>query len=98
MRASASFLSPRRRPPLGSDRRRLRAPTSVDVVGWRPDPANGDQAAILGGPRNAASRPLKRFTMLEPCPECENSVSDSAETCPHCGYRLLGRENLVYCP
>ena len=36
--------------------------------------------------------------MLKPCPECKNSVSDTAETCPHCGYRLLGRENLVYCP
>jgi hypothetical protein len=39
-----------------------------------------------------------RYTMLKPCPECKNSVSDTAETCPHCGYRLLGRENLVYCP
>lgn len=36
--------------------------------------------------------------MLKPCPECKKSVSDSAETCPHCGYRLLGRENLVHCP
>jgi hypothetical protein len=36
--------------------------------------------------------------MLQPCPECKKSVSDTAESCPHCGYRLLGRENLVSCP
>lgn len=36
--------------------------------------------------------------MLHPCPECQESVSDTAETCPHCGYRLLGRANLVPCP
>lgn len=22
------------------------------------------------------------------CPECQKEVSDTAETCPHCGYRL----------
>ena len=22
------------------------------------------------------------------CPECKKQVSDSAETCPHCGYKL----------
>ena len=36
--------------------------------------------------------------MLEKCSECRQSVSDSAEVCPHCGYRLVGRENLVFCP
>ena len=36
--------------------------------------------------------------MLQTCPECKKSVSDEAVTCPHCGYRLLGRENLVPCP
>ena len=24
------------------------------------------------------------------CPECNHEVSDTAETCPHCGYRLRG--------
>ncbi len=38
------------------------------------------------------------IAMLRPCPECENEVSDSATTCPHCGRRLLGREHLVTCP
>lgn len=37
-------------------------------------------------------------SMLRPCPECRNEVSESATTCPHCGYRLLGREHLVTCP
>ena len=36
--------------------------------------------------------------MLHSCPECKKSVSETAETCPHCGYRLLGRANLVPCP
>jgi len=36
--------------------------------------------------------------MLTECPECKRQVSDSAEVCPGCGYRLLGRENLVLCP
>lgn len=36
--------------------------------------------------------------MLRTCPECSGSVSDSAAVCPHCGYRILGRENLVKCP
>ena len=36
--------------------------------------------------------------MMIECPECKKSVSDSAEVCPGCGYRLLGRENMVYCP
>lgn len=36
--------------------------------------------------------------MLIDCPECRKQVSDSAELCPHCGYRILGRENLVHCP
>lgn len=35
--------------------------------------------------------------MLVQCPECNKDVSDSAEVCPHCGYRLLGRENLRRC-
>jgi predicted amidophosphoribosyltransferase len=35
--------------------------------------------------------------MLKECPECQQSVSDSAELCPHCGYRLVGRENTVFC-
>ncbi len=35
--------------------------------------------------------------MLTKCTECDQDVSDSAEVCPHCGYRLLGRENLVRC-
>ena len=25
---------------------------------------------------------------LTKCPECQKEVSDTAETCPHCGYRL----------
>ena len=25
---------------------------------------------------------------LVKCPECKKEVSDTAETCPHCGYRL----------
>jgi RNA polymerase subunit RPABC4/transcription elongation factor Spt4 len=36
--------------------------------------------------------------MMTECPECKQSVSDSAEVCPGCGYRLAGRENMVYCP
>ncbi len=36
--------------------------------------------------------------MLVDCPECKKSVSDEAVTCPHCGYQLHGRENLVHCP
>lgn len=36
--------------------------------------------------------------MLVDCPECSGRVSDSAEICPHCGYRLHGREHLVHCP
>ena len=35
--------------------------------------------------------------MLQECGECKQSVSTSAEVCPHCGYRLMGRENLVLC-
>ena len=35
--------------------------------------------------------------MLRDCPECGKSASDTAELCPHCGYRLLGRGNLVLC-
>ena len=35
--------------------------------------------------------------MLRPCPECQSEVSDSTTSCPHCGYRLLGREHLVTC-
>lgn len=35
--------------------------------------------------------------MLRRCPECSNNVSDTAELCPKCGYRLLGRRNLVRC-
>jgi endogenous inhibitor of DNA gyrase (YacG/DUF329 family) len=41
---------------------------------------------------------IEVLAVLRPCPECKKSVSDSAETCPHCGYRLLGRANLVPCP
>ena len=36
--------------------------------------------------------------MLRTCPECSGSVSDSAAACPHCGYQIKGRENLVKCP
>ncbi len=36
--------------------------------------------------------------MLQDCPECRHAVSDSAEVCPNCGYRLIGRENMVFCP
>ena len=36
--------------------------------------------------------------MMVKCPECGKEVSDSAELCPGCGYRLIGRENTVYCP
>ena len=35
--------------------------------------------------------------MLITCPECSKDVSDSAELCPHCGYRIVGRENLRLC-
>ena len=28
------------------------------------------------------------FMALVKCPECKKEVSDTAETCPHCGYRL----------
>jgi predicted amidophosphoribosyltransferase len=35
--------------------------------------------------------------MLHPCPECKAEISDSAELCPRCGYRLVGRESLVRC-
>lgn len=30
---------------------------------------------------------------LVKCPECKLDVSDSAETCPHCGYRLKKPDN-----
>jgi hypothetical protein len=36
--------------------------------------------------------------MLTKCGECGRDVSDTAETCPGCGYRLIGREFLVRCP
>jgi len=36
--------------------------------------------------------------MMVKCPECGKEASDSAELCPGCGYRLIGRENTVYCP
>jgi ribosomal protein S27E len=36
--------------------------------------------------------------MLKPCPECRHQVSDSATTCPQCGYLLRGRHLLVACP
>jgi hypothetical protein len=29
--------------------------------------------------------------MLIECPECRNSVSDQAATCPHCGVAIAGR-------
>ena len=35
------------------------------------------------------------------CPECNKEVSDKAEICPHCGYKLLKQEPMfqgVYCP
>lgn len=35
------------------------------------------------------------------CPECNKEVSDKAEMCPHCGYKLPKQEPMfqgVYCP
>ena len=35
------------------------------------------------------------------CPECKNKVSDKAEICPHCGYKLPKPKPMfqgVYCP
>jgi predicted RNA-binding Zn-ribbon protein involved in translation (DUF1610 family) len=34
------------------------------------------------------------------CPECRHEVSDTAETCPHCGYRLKEKPgNVIFlCP
>ena len=35
------------------------------------------------------------------CPECNREISDKAEMCPHCGYKLSIQEPLfqgVYCP
>ena len=36
--------------------------------------------------------------MLINCQECGNQVSNNAETCPHCGVRVAGRESMVHCP
>ena len=39
--------------------------------------------------------------MLINCPECNKEISDQAETCPNCGYKLPKPEptiNGVYCP
>ena len=33
---------------------------------------------------------------LMKCPECGNDVSTSAETCPHCGYRLKPSSHTTY--
>ena len=30
------------------------------------------------------------------CPECKQEVSDSAVTCPHCGYQLRNEQNRAY--
>ncbi len=30
-----------------------------------------------------------KFIALINCPECTNQVSDSAKTCPHCGFQLI---------
>jgi len=38
-----------------------------------------------------------RINRLPSCPECNVRVSPTAELCPSCGYRLLGRENLKHC-
>ena len=35
--------------------------------------------------------------MLIHCPECGGRASDDADGCPHCGYRIAGREHLRYC-
>ena len=35
------------------------------------------------------------------CPECNKEISDKAEICPHCGYKLPKQEPMfqgVYCP
>lgn len=29
------------------------------------------------------------------CPECHHEVSDTAETCPHCGYRLMHQMQVI---
>jgi hypothetical protein len=35
--------------------------------------------------------------MLKECVECSNQVSTDADACPHCGYRIRGRDQLVDC-
>jgi hypothetical protein len=35
--------------------------------------------------------------MIKNCTECNGEVSSDAEACPHCGYRMKGREHLVRC-
>ena len=39
---------------------------------------------------------------LSPCPECNREISDKAEFCPHCGYKLIPEKrperNLISCP
>lgn len=35
--------------------------------------------------------------MLKKCTECGGQVSSDADACPHCGYRMRGRENLITC-
>jgi DNA-directed RNA polymerase subunit RPC12/RpoP len=32
------------------------------------------------------------------CPECDNNISDSAKSCPHCGFNLDLIKNTVECP
>lgn len=32
------------------------------------------------------------------CPECENDVSDKAESCPHCGYKIEQKEEIKEIP
>ncbi|MEZ5301421.1 MAG: zinc ribbon domain-containing protein [Verrucomicrobiales bacterium] len=35
--------------------------------------------------------------MIKACDECGKDVSSDADSCPHCGYRLRGREHMVNC-
>lgn len=32
---------------------------------------------------------------LKKCPECSKQVSDKAESCPHCGYPIAGKSDIV---
>lgn len=35
--------------------------------------------------------------MIQKCTECKQTVSSDADACPHCGYRMRGREHMIKC-